>query len=135
LVREVISRRMLVVSTVAEARELARIRRAIRRYLEDHHVVGELATKVLVAVNEACTDAVRRRADARAALEVHASLDDEALVVIVRDNIAVLSTNGAGNADTIGMELMRRLSDEVAVTPRDGAVGTERTLRFRHASG
>jgi two-component sensor histidine kinase len=129
------SRRMLVVSTVAEAGELARIRCAVSRYLEERHVVGELATKVLVAVNEACTDAVRRRAGARAAVEVHASLDDEALVVIVRDNIAVLTTNGAGNADTIGVDLMRRLCDEVAVTARDGAAGTETMLRFRHASG
>jgi serine/threonine-protein kinase RsbW len=113
----------------ARADELAALRGALRSWLADAGVPGPDWPDVVLAVGEACTNAVEHgHASVGGDVEVTAQLDGGVLTIRVRDGGA-WRTPGAPGDRGRGIGIMRQLMEDVAVDS-DGA-GTTVTLRRR----
>jgi anti-sigma regulatory factor (Ser/Thr protein kinase) len=89
-------------------------------------------TALLVAVGEACTNAVEHAGtSARAFFRVEAVVDDRDVLVSITDNGA-WKDNPDRTARGNGLAIMRELMDDVRVEPRSS--GTAVTLRLRSRS-
>jgi anti-sigma regulatory factor (Ser/Thr protein kinase) len=109
-------------------------RRAVTDLCEELGVAGELRERVRLAMTEACANCVRHAyADhpVNAVFELDAHVEEDALVVVVRDGgIGFFvgrtpPTDGAGH----GIELIDRLADGAHIWSRPGQ-GTRITMRF-----
>jgi serine phosphatase RsbU (regulator of sigma subunit)/anti-sigma regulatory factor (Ser/Thr protein kinase) len=112
----------------AEPESLATLRGALRRWLADAGVSGQLAHDVLVSSGEACANAIEHAYGARSAdFELVASLAGDELVLTVRDSgrWRPRRTTDGGR----GLMLMNALMDDVDVVTDTG--GTTVVLRQR----
>jgi anti-sigma regulatory factor (Ser/Thr protein kinase) len=118
----------LHINLPAEARMLAHMRVAVRRWLHELDVAAPDVNDVLVACSEACSNVVQHAYGTRPGdMEVSASLDDGTLVLVVRDTGQWRPAAGRGGG--WGLQLMRALMDSVEVEQSAG--GTEVKMR-RH---
>lgn len=114
----------------AEARNLVKLRGALRRWLHESGVPESEANEVLVASGEACANVVQHAysgADTAGPLELIARLAGDDLEVQVRDrgNWRAAADRGGG----WGLQLMHALMDEVEV--EHASAGTEVRLTRR----
>jgi serine phosphatase RsbU (regulator of sigma subunit)/integral membrane sensor domain MASE1/anti-sigma regulatory factor (Ser/Thr protein kinase) len=118
----------LNVSLPAEARMLAHMRVAVRRWLHELDLAESDVSDILVACSEACSNVVQHAYGATPGdMEVSASLEDGMLVLTVRDNGQWRPAAGRGGG--WGLQLMRALMDWVEVEQVPG--GTEVRMRRR----
>ena len=109
-------------------------RSAITRLCEHLEIEEELAGQIRLAVTEACTNCVLHAyADANGAdstFALEARVDDDALVVVVRDaGAGITAARSAGAGLGLGLRLMRQSASSVDVTSRPGG-GTRVAMRF-----
>jgi anti-sigma regulatory factor (Ser/Thr protein kinase) len=104
-----------------------------------HGFGHELTERVRLAVSEACTTVVlhaRRENHAEPTLALEAVLEDETLLVVVRDTRSVAAVDGESLAHDelgIGMRIMARAATSADMTSRLG-LGTRIALRFNTSS-
>ncbi|MGO4599119.1 MASE1 domain-containing protein [Terrabacter sp. 2RAF25] len=114
----------------AEARNLVKLRGALRRWLHESGVPESEANEVLVASGEACANVVQHAysgADVAGVLELLARLSGDDLEVRVRDHGHWRAAADRGGG--WGLQLMHALMDEVEV--EHAAAGTEVRLTRR----
>jgi serine phosphatase RsbU (regulator of sigma subunit)/anti-sigma regulatory factor (Ser/Thr protein kinase) len=98
----------------AEPPVLAQVRRSLRRWLRDGGVPERDENEVLIAVGEACANVIQHAYDGTPGpLEVTASLDEDILIVTVRDHGRWRPAADRGGG--WGMSLMEALMDSVDV--------------------
>ncbi|MFM6850389.1 MAG: MASE1 domain-containing protein [Terrabacter sp.] len=120
----------LALSLPAEARNLVKLRGALRRWLHESGVPESDANEVLVACGEACANVVQHAysaADAAGPLDLTARLAGDDLELRVRDHGHWRAAADRGGG--WGLQLMHSLMDEVDV--EHTAVGTEVRLSRR----
>ncbi len=123
----------------ARPEEVPSARGAITRLCEHLELEEELAGQIRLAVTEACTNCVLHAYDAAggAAADLPAStfalearVDDDALVVVVRDAGAGISRRRSARAGLgLGLRLIRQAASSVDITSRPGR-GTRVAMRF-----
>ena len=113
----------------ADARVLADVRRALRRWLRRRADAGERdIVEITMAVNEACANAIEHAyTPAPAEFELHASFADGEVAVVISDRGRWRSPRGAHRGR--GLTMMETAMDEVKVDA--GPAGTRVTLRRR----
>ena len=118
----------LHVNLPAEARMLAHVRVAVRRWLHEADVSEGDANDVLVACSEACSNIVQHAYGATPGeMEVTASLHDSVVDFTITDRGRWRPAAGRGGG--WGLELMRALMDDVEV--HHAADGTAVRMRRR----
>lgn len=110
----------------SDATALRRLRGSLRSWLEDVHLdEGEL-WDVVVAVNEAASNAIDHGRSG--GFEVDAAVTDGRVEVVVLDHGAWLPAMGGDDERGRGLSLMRSLAEDVQVT--GSPLGTIVRLRF-----
>lgn len=108
-------------------------RGAITRLCEHLAIADELTDHIRLAVTEACTNCVLHAYDERDGDEtfaLEARVEDDALVVIVRDGgTGITPRPSAVPGLGFGLGLMRQVASSVDITSRPGR-GTRIALRF-----
>ena len=109
-------------------------RSAITRLCEHLEIDEELAGQIRLAVTEACTNCVLHayggECDIDFTFALEASVDDDDLLVVVRDAGAGISAARSARAGLgLGLRLMRQAASSVDVTSRPGG-GTRVAMRF-----
>jgi anti-sigma regulatory factor (Ser/Thr protein kinase) len=107
-------------------------RRAITRLCENAGIEDELTGQIRLAVTEACTNCVLHAYDGDGAdtFALEARVEDDVLVVVVRDAGAGITPRGSAKAGLgFGLRLMRQAASSVDVTSRPGR-GTRVAMRF-----
>jgi serine phosphatase RsbU (regulator of sigma subunit)/integral membrane sensor domain MASE1/anti-sigma regulatory factor (Ser/Thr protein kinase) len=118
----------LLVSLPAQARELAHMRVAVRRWLRELDIAEADVNDILVACSEACANVVQHAyAVTPGDMEVAATLVDGSLELAVRDEGRWRPAAGRGGG--WGLQLMRALMDSVEV--EHVTKGTEVRMRRR----
>jgi anti-sigma regulatory factor (Ser/Thr protein kinase)/putative methionine-R-sulfoxide reductase with GAF domain len=118
----------LSVQLPAEPDVLADVRHLVRRWLHSHGVLEEDAREILLAVNEACANAIEHAySPAPAQFEFEATDDGGVLEFTVRDQGIWRAARGAHRGR--GLKLIETAMDEVEVD-RSGA-GTTIVMRRR----
>ena len=109
---------------------VGRVRERLRVWLDNLDLDPEDQLAILVAVGEACTNAVEHAYGDRSCklFRVEASVDGEQILCCVTDNGA-WKDNAARTARGNGLSIMRELMDTVTIDRR--AAGTSITLSFR----
>jgi anti-sigma regulatory factor (Ser/Thr protein kinase) len=114
-------------------------RSAVTRLCEELGVTDDLRERVRLATTEACANCVRHAYEEHAAhalFELDAHVEENALVVIVRDGgggsfgLRAPATDDGG----VGIELIDRLADRADIWSRPGQ-GTRITMRFQLRGG
>jgi serine phosphatase RsbU (regulator of sigma subunit)/anti-sigma regulatory factor (Ser/Thr protein kinase) len=122
----------LAITFAAEAGQLAPVRGALRGWLEKCDVPVELVQKVLVAVGEACTNAIehgRRRADDTVRLRAEALVDQISVTVADTGQWKAPVPPAGSRRRGHGLLVMRAMMDDVAIT--SSAAGTTVAMRTR----
>jgi anti-sigma regulatory factor (Ser/Thr protein kinase) len=109
-------------------------RGAITRLCEHLEVTDEVARNVRLAVTEACSNCVLHAYDGEAALTatfaVEARVEDDALLVVVRDSGVGLRSDRTGKTGLgLGLRLMREAASSVDISSSPGR-GTRVAMRF-----
>ncbi|MFD1053533.1 MASE1 domain-containing protein [Terrabacter terrigena] len=120
----------------AEARNLVKLRGALRRWLHESGVPEGEANEVLVASGEACANAVQHAysaADTAGLLELTARLTGDELEVRVRDHGHWRAAADRGGG--WGLQLMHALMDEVEVEHMTAGTEVRLTRRVRVGLG
>jgi serine/threonine-protein kinase RsbW len=109
-------------------------RGAITRLCEHLELEDELAGNIRLAVTEACSNCVLHAYDgdeaASATFALEARVEDDALLVVVRDSGVGLRTDGAAKAGLgLGLRLMREAASSFDISSRPGR-GTRVAMRF-----
>jgi anti-sigma regulatory factor (Ser/Thr protein kinase) len=113
-------------SLAAEARSLATLRRVLGRWLKRTGAGETEIYETLVAVGEACANAIAHAYPAgEASFEVEASREGELLEIVVRDHGRWRAARGEERRR--GLTLMEQLMERVEIDKRDS--GTTVTLR------
>jgi anti-sigma regulatory factor (Ser/Thr protein kinase) len=116
----------------ADARELAGVRQVLRRWLRGHGATEEETHDVLVACQEACTNAVEHAyGPSGRSFELEAACEAGRVRVVVRDDGRWRPPRGANRGR--GLAMMRELMDAVEV--RHGDEGTVVVLERALAGG
>jgi anti-sigma regulatory factor (Ser/Thr protein kinase) len=122
----------------ARPEEVPSARGAITRLCEHLELEEELAGQIRLAVTEACANCVLHAYDASGAagelpastFALEARVDDDALVVVVRDAGAGISRCRSARAGLgLGLRLIRQAASSVDITSRPGR-GTRVAMRF-----
>jgi anti-sigma regulatory factor (Ser/Thr protein kinase)/putative methionine-R-sulfoxide reductase with GAF domain len=114
----------------AEPRELARVRRIVRRWLRKHGADDQDSIEITLAVGEACTNAIEHAySPAPAEFELRACADDGEITVTVTDAGRWRSPRGVHRGR--GLRIMKAAMDGVEVN--SGERGTEIVMRRRIA--
>ena len=112
------------------AEELRGLRAAMRAWMDDHGVAESVRHALLLAVGEACANAVEHGYREGAAGDVHVDITedmDRSLAVSIRDFGCFCERSSSSDDRGRGTDIMRRLTTEFA---RDSTLsGT--TVRFR----
>jgi anti-sigma regulatory factor (Ser/Thr protein kinase) len=107
---------------------LSDMRTALRRWLARMQIVGRDASEIILAVNEACANAVEHAySPAPAQFEVEASRRDAEVRFVVRDGGRWRGPRGSHRGR--GLAIINAAMDEVDLT--SNADGTEITMRKR----
>lgn len=115
----------------ADPQSLARVRRALGRWLRESGVDGSDAYELIVACGEACANAVAHAYPVgRAQFEVEAGRSNDVVEITVRD---YGSWREPTSPHSRGLTLMRQLVDEVEIDRAKS--GTAVTLRKRVGAG
>ena len=124
----------LMIELQAVPERVPSARGAITRLCEDLQIEEDLAGQIRLAVTEACTNCVlhaygnESATDATFALE--ARVEDDDLLVVVRDAGAGITTVRSGRAGLgFGLRLMRQAASSMDVVSRPGG-GTSVAMRF-----
>ncbi len=124
----------LMIELQAVPERVPSARGAITRLCEDLQIEEDLAGQIRLAVTEACTNCVLHAyadesgTDATFALE--ARVEDDDLLVVVRDDGAGITTVRSGRAGLgFGLRLMRQAASSMDVVSRPGG-GTSVAMRF-----
>jgi serine phosphatase RsbU (regulator of sigma subunit)/integral membrane sensor domain MASE1/anti-sigma regulatory factor (Ser/Thr protein kinase) len=118
----------LHISLPAEARMLAHMRIALRRWLRELDVAGPDMNDILVACSEACSNVVQHAYGPQPGdMDVSASLSEGSLELVVRDTGRWRPAAGRGGG--WGLQLIRALMDSVEV--EQAPEGTEVRMRRR----
>jgi anti-sigma regulatory factor (Ser/Thr protein kinase)/putative methionine-R-sulfoxide reductase with GAF domain len=113
---------------VAEPRELGRIRRIVRRWLRNQGADDQAAIEIVLAVGEACTNAIEHAySPGPAEFEVDARAHDGEAILTVRDAGRWRSARGAYRGR--GLRIIRTAMDGVDIKSSD--LGTEIMMRRR----
>jgi anti-sigma regulatory factor (Ser/Thr protein kinase) len=114
----------------AEPSAVGRVRERLRSWLDALNLDPDDQLAVLVAVGEACTNAVEHAygQSERNVFRVEASREGKSIVCCVTD-AGAWKDNAARAARGNGLAIMRELMDEVVITRRP--TGTAITLRYR----
>ena len=107
-------------------------RRAITRMCEHAGIEDELTGQIRLAVTEACTNCVLHayEGDGGDTFALEATVEDDALVVVVRDAGAGMTQAVSPRAGFgYGLRLMRQAASSIDVTTRPGR-GTRVAMRF-----
>lgn len=110
----------------SDAAALRRLRSSLRAWLERTHLDEADLWDVVVAVNEAASNAIDH---GRTGFEVDAAVTDGHIEVVVLDHGAWLPAVGGNDERGRGLSLMRSLAEDVQVT--GSPLGTVVRLRFR----
>jgi anti-sigma regulatory factor (Ser/Thr protein kinase)/putative methionine-R-sulfoxide reductase with GAF domain len=122
---------VLSVQLPADPAVLAEARRMLRRWLDGQGVTERDAREIVLAVSEACANAIEHAySPAPAQFELRASRDNRTLSFVVRDLGAWRSPRGVNRGR--GLKVIRAAMDEVEINPSDR--GTEIVMRKRLAS-
>jgi serine phosphatase RsbU (regulator of sigma subunit)/anti-sigma regulatory factor (Ser/Thr protein kinase)/CHASE3 domain sensor protein len=126
----VTARDVFLMKLAATPDSVGRVRERLRAWLDNLDLDPEDQLAVLVAVGEACTNAVEHAYGDRASklFRVEASVDGEQILCCVTDSGA-WKDNAARTARGNGLSIMRELMDTVTIDRR--AAGTSITLTFR----
>jgi anti-sigma regulatory factor (Ser/Thr protein kinase) len=114
----------------AEAGELGKLRESLRKWLDERDIGGAAQNALVVAVGEACSNAIEHAYRGRAAGEVKVEIDETAdrmLTVTVRDSGRFLFPSQPSPDRGRGTALMRDLTIDFS---RD-STPTGTTVRFR----
>ena len=125
----------LALNLPAEARNLVKLRGALRRWLHESGVPESEANEVLVACGEACANVVQHAysgADAAGPLELTARLVGDDLELRVRDHGHWRAAADRGGG--WGLQLMHSLMDEVDVGHTSSGTEVRLTRRVRLGS-
>ena len=118
----------LVLRLPAEPSVLADIRSTLRRWLHDHNVTESDTREILLAVSEACANAIEHAySPAPAEFELRASREEGALVFIVADQGEWRSPRGEDRGR--GLTVVRGAMDHVEINKSGD--GTEIIMRKR----
>jgi serine/threonine-protein kinase RsbW len=109
-------------------------RGAITRLCEHLELEDELAGNIRLAVTEACSNCVLHAYDshdaASATFALEARVEDDALLVVVRDSGVGLRSDRPSKAGLgLGLRLMREAASSVDISSRPGR-GTRVAMRF-----
>ena len=109
-------------------------RSAITRLCEHLEIGEELAGQIRLAVTEACTNCVLHAygdaSDIDSTFALEARVDDDDLLVVVRDAGTGITAARSGRAGLgLGLRLMRQAASSIDVTSRPGG-GTRVAMRF-----
>ncbi|MFL5822660.1 MAG: SpoIIE family protein phosphatase [Solirubrobacteraceae bacterium] len=114
----------------AEPPVLADVRRTLRRWLHNQNVTEAEMREIVLAVNEACANAIEHAySPAQAEFEVRASRDDGQLAFVVADQGAWRSPRGQHRGR--GLTVVRAAMDDVEINSTDS--GTQVVMRKRLA--
>lgn len=120
----------------ARPEEVPSARGAITRLCEHLELGDELAGQIRLAVTEACTNCVLHAYDAApggipaSTFALEARVEDDALVVVVRDAGAGISRRRSARAGLgLGLRLISQAASGVDITSRPGR-GTRIAMRF-----
>jgi len=120
----------------AEARNLVKLRGALRRWLHESGVAESDANEVLVASGEACANVVQHAYsgdETPGVLELTAHLDGDSLEVRVRDHGHWRAAANRGGG--WGLQLMRALMDDVDVEHTPGGTDVHLSRRIQIRAG
>jgi anti-sigma regulatory factor (Ser/Thr protein kinase) len=109
-------------------------RGAITRLCEDLDIDHDLTGQIRLAVTEACTNCVLHAYDGESGADstfaLEASVEDDDLLVVVRDDGSGISAVRSARAGLgLGLRLMRQATSSMDVTSRPGG-GTCVAMRF-----
>jgi anti-sigma regulatory factor (Ser/Thr protein kinase) len=120
----------LRLSFAAEPRVLSRVRRVVRRWLQDRCAGSEQLADITIAVNEACANSIEHAySPGPAAFELEASASDDEIVITVRDSGSWRAPRGKDRGR--GLAIIEAAMDAVEVKPTEA--GTEISMRRRLA--
>ncbi len=121
---------LFLVNPRAEPNAVGRVRERLRSWLDEMKLDPDDQLAVLVAVGEACTNAVEHAygQTERNVFRVEACREGTSIVCCVTD-AGAWKDNAARAARGNGLAIMRELMDEVVITRRP--TGTAITLRYR----
>jgi anti-sigma regulatory factor (Ser/Thr protein kinase) len=115
----------------ADPQSLARVRRALARWLREVGVDGTDAYELIVACGEACANAVAHAYPVgRAHFEVEAGRDGDVIEILVRD---YGTWREPSSPHSRGLRLMEELADSVEIDRGQG--GTTVRIRKRVEAG
>jgi serine/threonine-protein kinase RsbW/stage II sporulation protein AB (anti-sigma F factor) len=124
-------------SLPARAENVAVVRHAMRRYVEQFDVDDVAVSDILLAVTEACTNCVvHAYIDREGIVEVRGHCDGDELLVHVRDHgggiVPRIDSPGLG----LGLPVIMALTESMSIHDADGG-GTEVSMTFalREAAG
>jgi anti-sigma regulatory factor (Ser/Thr protein kinase) len=120
----------LEVELIGEQAALAAFRQGLRRWLEEAGAAADEVQDVVMAVNEACQNAIEHAYGlAPEPFDVKLTCDDGSVAVVVRDRGGW--RDGRSDDRGRGLPLMRALMDEVDIEqrPTGSTVTLRRTLR------
>ncbi|MCU1426127.1 MAG: tmoS [Actinomycetia bacterium] len=125
----VLSRRLFLMKVQAQRDAIRRVRTQMREWLAPLELSTTEEAAILIAVGEACTNAVEHAyaAGTRALFRVEASLTDDGVICCVSD-AGAWKDNPDRFARGNGIAIMRELMDDVAIELGPG--GTTVTLRY-----
>lgn len=116
----------------ARAENVAVVRHAFGGFAEALSVDEQTLADIKLAVTEACTNVVIHayERDAIGALEVDATIDDDRLTVVIRDNGRGIVPRPDSPGLGLGLPLIATLAETLELG-RDGAEHTEVRMTFR----
>ena len=108
------------------------VRKMLRDLLDRLDVSNERADEIVLAVNEACANAVVHAYPQTAGhVDVVAEDGDEALIVVVRDTGVGMTPNTTSAGLGLGLPMIAKVADSVQID-RPASGGTHVRMRFGH---
>jgi serine/threonine-protein kinase RsbW len=124
----------LMIELQAVPERVPSARGAITRLCEDLEIADDLAGQIRLAVTEACTNCVLHayadESGAGATFALEARVEDDDLLVVVRDaGAGITAVRSAGAGLGFGLRLMRQAASSMDVSSHPGG-GTSVAMRF-----
>jgi anti-sigma regulatory factor (Ser/Thr protein kinase) len=124
----------LELTVASTAENIPLVRHAVAGFLDGHSLSGALASDVLLAVTEACTNVVQHayrdgEAESSAEIEVSAQRDSSALTIAVRDRGRGFAPRVDSPGLGLGLPVIAALTQNVEIRPFPPS-GTEVVMTF-----
>lgn len=116
----------------AHPRSVARAREAVKEFAAGHGASAAQCNAIALAISEAVANAIVHAYAGGCedeVVELHASVDADALVAVVRDDGVGIGHAGLSEGLGLGLPLMARLSDELQIERRS-PLGTSVRMTF-----